>query len=301
MTFKMAHILLASLILATSTPLLRAANAERKVLVCSTTQTADFAQQVVGDTWEVLCVLAPKQDPHLYQAKPKDAELIARADLCVQNGWHLEGNDWMKTLAEDMGKPLVNCIQGVKPCEFEEDGQVVKDPHAWFSPKNAHIYIRNIQTAVIKLDPERASEYEARTRLFVSQLRTLDAWIRRQVNDIPANRRVLVTSHDAFNYFCRDYEFTAQSPAGWSTGEIAAGSSSERRRETIQSIRDAQVKAIFVEPSVNPTLINEIAKEAGVEVGGSLYSDSMGERGSAGESYVGMMRENVLKIVNALK
>ncbi len=277
------------------------ADDQRMTIVCSTTQTADFAQHVVGDIWEVFCVLAPGQDPHLYQIKPDDSKLIAQADLCINNGWHLEGKDWMKTLAEDAGKPMVTCITGVKPYELDEDEGIVKDPHAWFSPTNAAIYVQNIRRAVSNLDPAHADEYKARTELYISQLRTLHAWIQKQVNQLPANRRVLVTSHDAFNYFCRQYGFTAQSPAGWSTGEVAAGSTPQRRQQTVQSIKAAGVKAIFVETSVNPTLIEEIAKDAGVKVGGKLYSDSMGQSGTAGESYIGMMRENVLKIVQALK
>ena len=278
------------------------ADEERKVIVCSTTQAADFSRQVVGDRWEVLCVLAPGQDPHLYQVRPKDTELIAQADLCVHNGWHLEGKDWMKTLAEDMGKPLVTCITGAKPHELNQEEGTINDPHAWFSPANAAVYVKNIQRAVSQIDPLWSGEYEARAQLYVTQLRTLHAWIQSQVNDIPANRRILVTSHDAFNYFCRDYGFIAKSPTGWSTGaEIGAGPTPKRRKETVKSIREAGVKAIFVETSVNPTMIEEIAKEAGVSVGGKLYSDSMGQRGTAGETYISMMRENVLKIVQALK
>ena len=113
---------------------------------------------------------------------------------------------------------------------------------------------------------------------------------------------MLVTSHDAFNYFCDAYKFRSAAPASWSTGdEIGAGLTSERRQKTVDSIREMGVPAIFVETSVNPDIIAEIAKEAGVVVGGELYSDSMGPAGSAGESYIGMMRENVLTIVDALK
>jgi len=112
---------------------------------------------------------------------------------------------------------------------------------------------------------------------------------------------VLVTSHDAFNYFCDAYGFTASAPVGWSTGsEIGGGLTPERRKKVVESIRDAGVKAIFVETSVNPKLIREIAEEAGVTIGGELYSDSMGAPGTGGETYIGMMRENVLTITGAL-
>lgn len=271
-------------------------------LVCSTTQVADFARQIVGDRWQVQSILAPGQDPHLYEIKPGDANIVADADLCAENGWHLEGKDWMRTLATNAGKPIVTCADGVTPLELKADGEVVHDPHTWFSPKNAAIYVRNLTAAVSRLDSAHQSEYESRAELYQQQLRALHLWTLREVNAIPPAQRILVTSHDAFNYFCRDYGFRAAAPAGWSTGdEIGGGATSERRRSVIESIRSFGVKAIFVETSVNPKLIRQIADDAGVKVGGELYSDSMGAPGTAGETYLGMMRENVLTIVAALK
>ena len=279
-----------------------AQEAKRQLIVCSTTQVADFARQVVGDSWEVRSILAPGQDPHLYQPTPNDARLVRQADLCLDNGLHLEGNDWMRSLASSAGKPIVSCTEGVAPLELEDEGQLVRDPHAWFTPKNAVIYVRNIVRAVSQLDPRNKRQYEARAELYISQLQTLHAWIQRQVNLIPSQRRVLVTSHDAFNYFCRDYGFTAKTPAGWSTGdEVGGGVTEARRRETLKAIQASGVKAIFVETSVNDKMIRTLAGEAGVKIGGRLYSDSMGPPGSAGETYLGMMRENVLTIAEALK
>lgn len=275
---------------------------QKKVAVCSTTQVADLTRQVVGDRWEVKCVLAPGQDPHLYEIKPGDSKLVASADLCLENGWHLEGKDWMKTLAKNAGKPIVTCATGVEPLLLEEDGEEVHDPHAWFSPKNAAVYVNNIVRGVSKIDPDHKSEFEARAELYQNQLRTLHAWIQRKLNVISPERRILVTSHDAFNYFCREYKFKSAAPAGWSTGdEVGGGVTAERRRAAVASIRKFGVKSIFVETSVNPKLIRQIAADAGVKVGGELYSDSMGAQGSAGESYIGMMRENVLKIVTGLQ
>jgi len=273
-----------------------------RLIVCSTTQVADLARQVVGSRWEVQGILAPGQDPHLYEIKPGDARLVAQADLCMENGWHLEGKDWMKTLATNAAKPLVTCAAGVKPLELEQNDEKIFDPHTWFSPKNATIYVRNIVAGVSELDPQHRAEYEARAELYINQLRALHVWIQKQVSVIPPSKRILVTSHDAFNYFCRAYGFTSAAPAGWSTGdEIGGGVTPERRRRAVDSIRKFGVKAIFVETSVNPKLIRQIASDAGVEVGGQLYSDSMGAAGTAGDTYIGMMRENVLTIVEALQ
>ena len=135
----------------------------------------------------------------------------------------------------------------------------------------------------------------------------LDAWIREQVNRIPPARRILVTNHDAFNYFCREFKFNeahgylSLAPVGWSTGsEVGGGMTPRRRKAVVDSIRNYGAPAVFVETSVNPKLLREIAAEAGIRIGGRLYSDSMGEAGSAGDTYIGMMRENVLTIVRAL-
>lgn len=281
-----------------------AAEGEKKlVIACSTTQVADFVRQVVGDRCEVHCVLTPGQDPHLYRIRPQDAALVAKADLCFDNGLHLEGKDWMRSLATDAGKPIVSCAVGVEPLKLQDEGgETSTDPHAWFTPKNAGVYVRNILQAVSKHDPEHKAEYAARTKLYLDQLRVLNAWIVEQVNQIPPQRRVLVTSHDAFGYFCREYGFTSQAPTGWSTDqEIGGGATPERIRATAKAIRDQGIKAIFVETSVSPKIIQEIAREAGIKVGGELYSDSMGVPGSGGETYLGMMRENVLTIVEAMK
>ncbi|MBI5569321.1 MAG: zinc ABC transporter substrate-binding protein [Desulfomonile tiedjei] len=276
---------------------------DRKLMiVCSTTQVADFTRQVVGDRCQVHCILAPGADPHTYMPTPGDAQMTAKADLCIQNGWHLEGKNWMSTLAKDAGKPIVTCADGVQPIELETQGEKIRDPHTWLAPKNAAVYVNNIVRGVAKLDPANKADYEARAKLYLQQLRVLDSWIREQFNVIPPAKRILVTSHDAFNYFSQEYGFKNQAPVGWSTGsEVGAGMTPERFKAVVNSIRSFGVKAVFVETSVNPKLVREIAREAGVEVGGELYSDSMGPAGSAGESYIGMMRENVLTIILALK
>jgi manganese/iron transport system substrate-binding protein len=298
-------LLVAGLFLAASA----AVAADRKPLVvASTTQIADFARQVAGDDAVVKSILAPGADPHTYQVTPDDVQIVLAADLCLENGLHLEGKNWMATLAKDAGKPLVTATVGVQPLTIDAQGQSVVDPHAWFSPRNAAIYVNNITRALIGLIPAKKTEFEARAKLYLQQLRILDAWIREQVDQVPAAKRILVTTHDAFNYFCREYRFNAGNdylsiaPVGWSTGaEVGAGMTPERHRRVVESIRESGAPAIFVETSINPKQIREIARETGVRIGGELYSDSMGPAGTAGETYLGMMRENVLLVIGALK
>jgi manganese/iron transport system substrate-binding protein len=273
---------------------------QRFVLVCSTTQVADFARQVCGDRWEVVGVLGPAEDPHTYDVGVDDSIAVQRADLCAENGWHLEGHDWMKKLATNASKPIVTCVDGVEPLMTRQGSESVKDPHAWFDPKNAAIYVRNICRAVCEIDPANKAEYELRAELYIQQLRVLAAWVKQTVNAIPPNRRILVTHHDAFGYFCRAFQFEAVSPVGWTTGELV-DLSADQRQDVVQKIRELGVKAVFVETSVNQQLVAGIARDAGVSIGGSLYSDAMGPAGTAAETYIGMVRENVLAIVNALK
>lgn len=281
---------------------------KKPIVVASTTQIADFARQVAGDRLVVKSILAPGADPHTYQPTPDDVQMVIDADLCLENGLHLEGKNWMSTLAKDAGKTIITTTDGIQPLSISSGGEKVSDPHAWFSPKNVAVYINNIVKGLIQFDPDGKEEYEARATLFLQQLRVLDSWVRQQINRIPTQRRILVTTHDAFNYFCNEFKLNANNnflsiaPVGWSTGaEVGGGMTPERRRKVIQSIKESGAPALFVETTINPKQIREIAKETGVKIGGELYSDSMGPEDSAGETYIGMMRENVILIVNALK
>lgn len=280
---------------------------ELPIVVASTTQIADFTRQIAGDSVQVVSILAPGADPHTYQPTPDDVQIVLGSALCIENGLHLEGKNWMATLAKDAAKPLVTATDGIQPLTIADDGETIADPHAWFSPKNVGVYVSNITRALIALHPQHTKEYTARASLYLQQLRVLDAWIREQVQRIPIQRRVLVTTHDAFNYFCTEFGFNADNnflsiaPVGWSTGaEVGAGMTPERRRKVVASITASGAPAIFVETTINPKQIREIASETGVKIGGTLYSDSMGPEHSAGETYIGMMRENILTIVTAL-
>jgi manganese/iron transport system substrate-binding protein len=277
-------------------------------VIASTTQIADFTREILGPQGRVSSILAPGADPHTYSPTPGDMQRVLAADICFQNGLYLEGKNWMQTLARDAKKPIFTLTEGIEPLKINERGTAINDPHAWFAPRNAAVYVNNIVRVLSSAAPQHKALFEARGKLYLQQLRVLDGWIREVFSALPPGQRLLVTSHDAFNYFCREYGFNEKfgylslAPVGWSTGaELGAGMTPQRRDQVVQSIRNFGAKAIFVETSVNPKIIREIARDAGVGVGGSLYSDSMGEKGTAAETYVGMMRENVLTILLALK
>ncbi|MBN2064556.1 MAG: zinc ABC transporter substrate-binding protein [Sedimentisphaerales bacterium] len=280
----------------------------RLLIIASTTQVADFARVITGDRCEVRCVLAPGADPHTYEPTPDDIALVMKADLCLQNGLGLEGKNWMSNLAKGAGKKVIVCTDGIEPLATAAEGQQIADPHAWFSPANAAAYVNNITREILTLDPSGKDYYLARSSFYLDQLRLLDSWIKEQVNLILPDKRVLVTGHDAFNYFCREYRFNpannymSLAPVGWSTGsEVGAGMTPQRRKQVVDGLKKAGARAVFVETSINPKLIREIAAQAGIVVGGELYSDSMGDAGTDAQSYIGMMQANVLTIVEALR
>jgi len=241
---------------------------KKKIIVCSTTQIADFARNVVGDLWEVQCVLGPGQDPHNYRTTTNDSAAVAGADLCLENGWNLEGHGWMSTLAKNAGKPIKTCVDGVKALSTDEEGSSVEDPHAWMDANNAWVYVKNIRDAVTEIDSDNAATYEARADLYRLQLKSLNLWIGKQVGQIPAERRILVSHHDAFGYFCEAYNFTAISPKGWTTGELA-GMNPQKIPAIVEQIRAQGVKSVFIETTLNREMVEQIAREAGVEIGGS--------------------------------
>jgi manganese/iron transport system substrate-binding protein len=261
-----------------------------------------FYHASLGDQWEVISVLGPGQDPHTYEVGNDDLVAVKRADLCIDNGWHLEGHDWMRILALSAGKKLVTCIDGIEPLMTSEAGkdQMVRDPHAWFDINRATIYVKNILAGIQSVDPENSALYQSRCETYLLELRELDCWIRQQVNAIPLNRRILVTHHDAFRYFCRAYGFRSFSPMSWTTGDLTEVSI-QQRQSIIAQIRSLGVKSLFVESTINRELLNGIARDAGINIGGELYSDAMGPADSEAETYIGMMRYNVTTIVKHLK
>ncbi|MDZ7815874.1 MAG: zinc ABC transporter substrate-binding protein [Planctomycetota bacterium] len=164
-------------------------------LIVSTTQIYDFVRQVVGDRCEVECILEAGANPHSYNPTPGDARKVIASDICFQNGLHLEGSNWMATLAKDAGKPIITCTDGIETLELEYGGKKVSDPHAWFSPKHAAVYVNNVTREMIRFDPDGEQEYKLRASLYLQQLRALDSWIRKTMNSLPVQKRILVTSH----------------------------------------------------------------------------------------------------------
>jgi manganese/zinc/iron transport system substrate-binding protein len=281
--------------------------ATRPIRVVATTGiVADVVREVGGDRVEVTTLMGPGVDPHLYRASEGDVRRMGEADIVFYSGHHLEGR--MGEVLEQLGTratPTVAIAEGVAherlltPPEFE--GAV--DPHLWMDVSLWRTTTGRVSQALASLDPAHASDYGTRASAYDARLEALDAWVRERISTLPAERRVLITAHDAFNYFGRAYDFEVRGLQGISTvAEAGTGDVQALAR----FVADRRIPALFVETSVSPRNIEAVqaavrARGFEVTVGGNLYSDALGGPGTGADSYDGMIRHNVDTIVRALE
>lgn len=266
-------------------------------VVATTTMIADLVRHVGGPRVQVTGLLAPGGDPHLYKPVPSDAQAIANAKMVFVNGLKLE--HWGPDLISraNPAVAVVEVTRGVKPRPSPFDPKV-PDPHFWFDVRRWRQAVGNVEDGLVGLDPKHASTYHANAGLYRAELDALDGWVRARIQGVPRPRRTLITSHDAFAYFGESYGFAVWPIQGISTESEASTRDVIR---VVEAVRKAKVPAVFVESSVNPKLVEQVARETGATLGGMLYSDSVGAVGTSGGDYVGMVRDNVDLIVEALK
>jgi ABC-type Zn uptake system ZnuABC Zn-binding protein ZnuA len=268
----------------------------RPLVVTSASIFADMAENIAGGEVQIKTVVPIGGDPHIYEPTPADVRLVAKADLVLVNGLTFEG--WMNELIANSGTraKTVTITKGIKTIESEEHVNST-DPHAWMTANNGLTYVRNIRDALIELDPFNRRVYEFNAGVYLQQLEDLDREVFRLVETIPKEQRVLITSHDAFRYFGRYYGIQVEAALGTST-DAEVKTDDVNRLTNI--IRDSGVPAIFVESTINPKLIRQIAEDTDVIIGGSLYADSLGEKDTEAGTYEGMIKFNVKTIVGAL-
>jgi manganese/zinc/iron transport system substrate-binding protein len=273
-------------------------------VVATTGQVADLARQVGGERVSVESLMGPGVDPHLYRASEGDVSRLSEADLILYNGLRLEGKmeDLLARLGEQ--RPVVAVTDGIDPVALRTDPTAPEhpDPHVWFDPILWAQTGGVVAEALAELRPEHADEFRANAERYAEELAALDAEATEALAAIPAERRVLVTAHDAFGYFGARYDVDVVGLQGIST-ESEAGIADVTRIADL--IADRGVKAIFVETSVSPRTIEAVqaaVEDRGGEVaiGGSLFSDALGEPGTPEETYLGMFRRNLTTIVEAL-
>ena len=281
----------------------RSRDADARIfVVTTTTMITDMVKQIAGDKVQLTGLMGPGVDPHLYEPIPSDGIALSEADLIFYNGLFLEGQmtsnlksqggiDFGSTLSEDQ-------IKGQKSHP---------DPHIW---GNAEIWANCVPLVVKELsevDPPNSSHYKERGDQLIKELRDLHQWSRSRVDSLPEDSRILITSHDAFEYFGEAYGFEVVALQGIST--VTEAGIAERVK-LVDFIKKNRIKSIFVESSVSPEAIKSIAEDSGATIGGELFSDAMGEPGDIEKSndeeydlgtYQGMLKHNINIIVEALK
>ena len=274
------------------------AHAEEKLrVVTSFSILADITQQIAGDKLELRNLVGAGADAHVYQPSAEDAKAVFAADLIIANGLGFE--PWLARLiaSSEASGTRIDASTGVLPLMLDEDGQQVADPHAWQNLANAEIYVHNITKALSQLDPANAQHYAYRSEAYISQIRALLSEARTSLGQLPPAQRTIITSHDAFAYLGQAYGLKFVAPQGFSTADEP---SAAEVAALIRQIRADGVKAVFVENIRDPRLIQQIASEAGAQVGGTLYSDALASQGPA-STYLGMFQHNLDTLLAALK
>ncbi|MEN3380286.1 MAG: zinc/manganese transport system substrate-binding protein [Hyphomicrobiales bacterium] len=258
---------------------------------------ADLVKNVGGDRVEVKSLVGPNGDAHVYQPTPNDAKTLSDARLVFVNGLGFEG--WMARLVKASGTKaaMVTATKGVKPRKMEEGGHTEADPHAWQSVVNAKTYVGNIYDALVAADPAGKNTYQANASAYIARLEALDVQVRAVVGAIPADRRKIITTHDAFGYFGAAYGVAFIAPQGVSTeSEVSARDVAK----IITQIRTQKIPAVFLENVTDERLLKRIAEESGARIGGTLYSDALTDEKGPAPTYIDMMRHNVKQLAEAL-
>lgn len=277
---------------------LQAGNLEGQPLrvVCTTSFLADISAQVLGEEGAVTSILPIGTDPHIYDPVPEDSRTIAEADLLIKNGLTLEG--WLEEMMANTGRPIPSVIatEGIEAIQSAEHANTF-DPHAWMNPLLVIRYAANIRDGLIAVRPSRAAQFEVNFQEYKSQLEAMDAYIRRKIALIPPEKRVLATSHDAFRYYGQAYGLEVESILGTST---EAEPTLAAYQKLLNALSGKSIPAVFVESTINPKLLEQLASDLGIVVGGKLFADSLGDEESGADTYLDMVRQNTDVIVQGL-
>ena len=275
--------------------------AEPLPVVASFSILADVVRLVGGDRIEVRALVGPDQDAHVYQPTPEDVRAVAAARVVVTNGLGFEG--WIDRLikASDTKAARVVATAGIQTRQMaggdgHGHGKLV-DPHVWHDPKRMAAYARTIAEGLAKADPAGADAYKAHAAAFAERAAAADTWAEAEFAKVPAQKRKVITSHDAFGYLAERYRLTLASPRGIST---EAEPSAKGIAQLIRQIREQKIKAVFIENITDRRLVDQLAREAGAVVGGRLYSDALSAPGGPAATWETLFRSNVGLLTSAM-
>ena len=286
---------------------------EKPKIVVTTTHMRDLVEKITGNRFQIISLMGPGVDPHIYKPTSRDILAISKADLVVFHGMMLEGK--LSEVLSNAGKKGIltfNATAGLPGGQIifpdQHDGdERHPDPHVWFDPKIWSTVAREFTKIISNFDPSGKIFYTQNLKLFIDEILLIEKWATAQMENIPLSQKKLVTSHDAFQYFGRAMGLEVIALQGVSTTtEAGLGD----RASLVDLIKQQNIPAIFIETSVNPGAIEEIAKECGVTVGGELFSDALGPKNHSSigpnnklfkaNTWSGMMVHNVSTIVRAL-
>ncbi len=258
----------------------------------------DMVRQIAGDRVTLTVLVGPDGDTEAYEATAADARAVADADLLVMNGLNPEFEPWLPGLmaqAQFHGTRVVasDGVRVLKKAE-EDNGRgaaaVEIDQHAWHDAANAAVYAANIAAALARVDPAHGPDYQTRGEAYRAELLALDGWAKQRVATVPVGKRRVISSHDGFAYLARAYAIAIIGARGWTNDKEPTAA---QVAQLIRQIRQDKTRAMFVENMNDPRLIQRIASETGVDLGGKLYSDALTRPGEDGDSYVKMFRHNI--------
>ncbi|OJX10744.1 MAG: hypothetical protein BGO77_02480 [Caedibacter sp. 37-49] len=250
----------------------------------------DLVENVGAEFVTVTSLVGPNSDAHTFEPSAESAQLLSEANLIFMNGLGFEG--WMPRLVESTKTKaqVVIVSQHIKPRTFEINSSLSFDPHAWHDVKNTITYVDNIEKALLELLPEASEIIRRNASNYRQKLRDLEAWIYKELKDIPSQKRIIITAHDAFGYLSDAYKIKFLAPQGLTT---ESEPSVQEVVSLVNKIKEYNVKVLFVENISNERLIRHIAEETGATIGGMLYSDALSEKDQPAATYIDMMKINI--------
>jgi manganese/iron transport system substrate-binding protein len=260
-----------------------------------------MTRQIAANTIDLICPIPPASDPHVYKPTPGDRKSIEQAKLILYGGYNFEPSliKLITSAANPAPKIAVDEVAIPKSQTFAEDGKTEIDPHVWHNAQNGVRMVEVVQRNLAKLAPENVALYTNNAQTMTAELSKIDTWIKSQVATIPQSGRKLVTTHDALGYYSKAYGIPIEGALGGISTEEKP--TAARVKALVDSIKTSRVPTIFAEKTINPQLIEAIAKEAHVTVSKQeLYADGLGDRGSSGETYPKMLIANTKAIVEGL-
>jgi len=277
-----------------------AAGAAEKIKVVATFSViGDIVANVAGDKVDLVTLVGPAGDTELFKPSLADGKSVAEAKIVFMNDLNDEFEPWLEPLLKQVkfsgakivvsrGAKTLTSIEERAPRNKSVEEEI--DQHAWLDPKNGVIYVRNIAAALVKGDPANAADYRARADAYIKELQALDAWAKAEIAALPAAKRRFLSSHDSLQYLAKAYGITLLSINGWTNNSEPSAAELAR---LAKQVRQERIHALFLDSITDPRAMQQVAKETGASIGGTLYGDALSKPGGDADTYLRMLRHNV--------